>query len=220
MTIPELSKRIRAHIIDNGYTPGTRIETEEELAAIFNVSRYKIRTILGALVQQGVLTKSPRRGTYVNEFDPVAASKDLWFQYQIGSYDLNEFIEARIVVEQAVIPLVVRRVTPARISRLQETIDRMIAQKHTPKQADAADQDFHINLIQSSGNELLSSFSSVVTLLFHHEAYRRKYWKPETLERLAREHQLILNAIIDGNEELALERHREHLSFSRRVGRH
>ena len=98
MTIAELSGRIRNHIIEHGYTPGTRIETEEELAELFNVSRYKIRSVLGTLVQQGVLTKSPRRGTYVNEFDPVAASRDLWFQYQLGSYNLNEFIEARIVV--------------------------------------------------------------------------------------------------------------------------
>jgi GntR family transcriptional regulator, transcriptional repressor for pyruvate dehydrogenase complex len=219
MKLADLSDRIRAHILEKGYTPGTRIETEKELAELFNVSRYKIRTILGALVQQGVLTKSPRRGTYVNEFDPVTASKDLWFQYQLGSYNLNEFIEARIVVEQAIVPLVVRRITPAQISGLQEAIDRMIEQKHTPKHADTADQDFHIRLIEASGNELLSSFSSVITLLFHQESYRSKYWNPDTVERLAREHQLILNAVVDGDEELALERHREHLSFRQRITR-
>ncbi len=219
MTIAELSGRIRNHIIEHGYTPGTRIETEEELAELFNVSRYKIRSVLGTLVQQGVLTKSPRRGTYVNEFDPVAASRDLWFQYQLGSYNLNEFIEARIVVEQAIVPLVVRRITPSQISTLQEAIDRMIEKRDTPKLADSADQDFHIRLIQASGNELLSSFSNVITMLFHQEDYRSKYWNPETVERLAHEHQEILNAIIDGDEERALARHRDHLSFQRRIVR-
>lgn len=219
ITISELSEQIRSHILDQGYTPGTKIETEEELAELFGVSRYKIRTVLGAFVQQGILTKSPRRGTYVNEFNPEATSKDLLFQYRVGDFDLNEFIEARIVIEQAIIPLVIRRITPAQITKLNKAIDRMVEKKHTPKQADSADQDFHLELIRSAGNDLLSSFSSVVTLLFHREEYRSKYWDPETVERLANEHRLILDAIVDGDEQLALRRHGEHLNARRRVGR-
>ena len=218
ITIPELSERIRAHILDKGYTPGTKIETEEELAELFGVSRYKIRTVLGALVQQGVLTKSPRRGTYVNEFNPLAASEDLLFQYRVREFDLNEFIEARIVIEQAIIPLVIRRITPAHITKLHAAIDRMVEQKHAPKQADAADREFHLELIRAAGNELLASFSSVVTLLFHREEYRSKYWDPRTVERLAHEHRRILDAIADGDEELALQRHGEHLNARGRVG--
>ena len=218
ITIPELSERIRSHILDKGYTTGTKIETEEELAQLFGVSRYKIRTVLGALVQQGVLTKSPRRGTYVNEFNPLAARENLLFQYRVSEFDLNEFIEARIVIEQAIIPLVIRRITPAQITRLNESIQQMIEKKHTPKQADAADQEFHLKLIRAAGNELLSSFSSVVVLLFHHEEYRSKYWDPETVERLANEHRLILDAIADGDEKLALRRHAEHLHMRRRLG--
>ena len=218
ITIAELSERIRTHILDNGYTTGTKIETEEELAQLFSVSRYKIRTVLGALVQQGVLTKSPRRGTYVNEFNPLAAGENLLFQYRVGEFDLNEFIEARIVIEQAIIPLVIRRITPAQITKLNAAINQMIEKKHTPKQADAADREFHLRLIRAAGNELLASFSSVVTLLFHREEYRSKYWDPETVERLAHEHRRILDAIADGDEKLALQRHGEHLNMRRRVG--
>ena len=218
ITISELSERIRSHILDKGYTAGTKIETEEELAELFGVSRYKIRTVLGALVQQGVLTKSPRRGTYVNEFNPLAASENLLFQYRVREFDLNEFIEARIVIEQAIIPLVIRRITPVQITKLNEAINQMVERKYTPKQADAADQEFHLKLIRSAGNELLSSFSSVVTLLFHREEYRSRYWDPETVERLANEHRLILEAIADGDEKLTLQRHGEHLNIRGRVG--
>lgn len=216
-SINELAESIRKHIISNGYTPGTKIETEDELAKLFKVSRYKIRMVLGALVQQGILNKSPRRGTYVSELDLVSTSRDLWFQYQIGSYNLNEFIEARILVEQAIIPLVIRRITPSQVTALQKTIERMILMCDTPQKADEADQDFHIQLFRSSGNTLLSSFSSVITLLFHHKEYRSRYWNPETVKRLAHEHQMILDAIIDGDEDTVLQRIKEHLSFRKHI---
>ncbi len=200
-----------------GYKPGDKIETEEEMATIFGTSRYKIRMVFNALVQEGVLTKSPRRGTFINHFDPRSFIGNLKFSYQVSDYDLYEFIEARIIIESAIMPIVVKRATPVQISAMEDTVERMHTHKDDPPKADEADRDFHIILLEACGNELLASLSNIVTLLFHNSEYRKKYWSPDIITRLADEHQKIINAIKEGNTELAVDYHRNHLHYKQKI---
>ncbi len=215
----QLDAAIRAHFLKKGYRPGERVETEHELAERFGVSRYKIRYVLNSLVQQGVLAKSPRRGTFIRQFDEKMVSDNLQFAYRISRFDLHEYIEARIVAELAVLPLVVRRATPAQIARMEEAVDRMLRNRDSPQEADKEDLEFHLLLLRACGNDLLASFTAVLSRLFHDPEYRRKYWKPEIVARLANEHRLILEAIKEGDVELALERHKNHLHYREKVER-
>lgn len=47
------------------YHAGDRFPTEEELTSMFGVSRLTVRRALASLVAEGVLHRSPRRGTFV-----------------------------------------------------------------------------------------------------------------------------------------------------------
>jgi GntR family transcriptional regulator, transcriptional repressor for pyruvate dehydrogenase complex len=216
----QLDAAIRGHFLEKGYKPGTRIETEHELAAHFGVSRYKIRYVLNSLVQQGILAKTPRRGTFIRHFDEKMLADNLQFTYRISRLSLDGYIEARIVAELAVLPLVVRRATPTQIAQMEETIDRMLRNKDVPEDADKDDLEFHLLLLRACGNELLASFTTVLSRLFHDPEYRRKYWKPETITRLAHEHRQILDAIKLGDVDLAVERHKSHLHYKEKVEKH
>jgi DNA-binding FadR family transcriptional regulator len=219
MSSQELGAALRQHLLESGHKPGERIETEHELADRFGVSRYKVRYVLNSLVQQGVLVKTPRRGTFIREIDQKTLSDNLNFTYRISRFSLHEQLEARIVVELAILPLVVRRATPTQIAAMEETIERMVANKDAPQQADKEDYEFHMLLLRGCGNDLLASFSSVLSSLFRDSEYRRKYWKPEIITRLAAEHRLILDAIKQGDVDLALERHKNHLHYREKVER-
>ena len=212
-----LREQIRAHIFRDDRRPGDRIETEEELSAAFEVSRHQVRRVLNAMVQQGLLTKSPRRGTFIRHFDPSIAASNLKSSFQVSNFGLGEYIEARLVIEQAVLPLAIRRITPGQIAQMKESIDRMVALEDEPEKADEADRDFHMILLSSCGNEILSSFSTIVSMLFHDSTYRKRYWNRTTIDRLAREHRRILKAIAAGDTETALKLHAQHLHYRQKL---
>jgi GntR family transcriptional regulator, transcriptional repressor for pyruvate dehydrogenase complex len=212
-----LEEMIRAHILEQAKGPGSKIETEVELAKRFNVSRYQVRNVLSGLVQQGVITKTPRRGTFINKIDAETISNTLKFNYQVSNFNLYESIEARIVIELSTIPLVVKRITPSEIVELEGYIQKMLDHRHEPRIADEADLEFHAAMLRASGNQLLNSFSQIIAQLFHQAEYRRKYWNTETIERLAAEHQSILEALQDGDAEAAIARLKKHLNYTNRI---
>jgi DNA-binding FadR family transcriptional regulator len=213
----DINEKIKEHLLKKGYGPGERIETENTLAQMFKVSRHSIRKVLDAMMHQGVLVKYPRRGTFIKDLDTKTIGDNLRFSYEISRYNIYEYIEARIVIEVAVLPLVVRRITPNDIAELQETINRMFRYKDTPKRADKADRDFHFKLLKACGNGLLASFSNLISQLFSASEYRRKYWKPNIIEKLAKDHQLILDAITIGDLELAVQRHKDHFHYKQKI---
>ncbi len=212
-----LEYRIRTFILDQAKGPGSKIATEEQIAKTFNVTRYRVRNVLNGLVQQGVITKTPRRGTVINQLDTNAISDNLRFNYQVTNANLYESIEARIVIELATIPLVVKRITPAEIFEMEGRVDKMLKNKLEPRIADEADLEFHAAMLKASGNGLLNSFSQVITQLFHQADYRRKYWNTETIERLALEHRSILEAIQEGDTDLAIRRLKDHLHYTQKI---
>jgi GntR family transcriptional regulator, transcriptional repressor for pyruvate dehydrogenase complex len=214
-----LELKIRSYILENAKGPGSKIETEEQLAKRFDATRYRIRNVLNGLVQQGVITKTPRRGTVINQLDTNLISDNLKFSYQVTNANLYESIEARIVIELSTIPLVVKRITPAEIFDMENFIKKMQDNKYEPQIADEADMEFHAAMLKSSGNHLLNSFSEIIAQLFHQTNYRRKYWNTETIERLAAEHQGVLDAIQDGDTDLAITRMKSHLNYTNKIER-
>lgn len=212
-----LEEQLRKYILESTNGPGSRVETEEQLAARFQVTRYQIRSVLNVLAQQGVITKTPRRGTFINDFDTDIISDAIKFNYQVSNFNLYETIEARIVIELASIPLVVKRITPSQIYELETIVEKMHSNSSLPQVADEADLEFHAAMLRSSGNQLLNSFSQIIAQLFHQVDYRRKYWNTETIIRLADEHRMILEAIQDGDVDLTVSRLKKHLNYTNRI---
>ncbi len=205
--------QVRDFLLEQGLKPGDRIEGEVFLAKRFNVTRYKMRTALTALTDLGILERTPGRGTILKSFDISSLSDQIKFQFELSHFNLAEFKEARVIVERAIIPLVLRRITPQHITELEETIQLMHKNADNPKLADKSDRDFHLILFGSCGNQVLTAFSGVISSLFHSEGYRHKYWKADKIKRLANEHALILDAVKKGDNDLAIKRIDDHLGF-------
>lgn len=61
---------IHQRIVEGTYPPGSRLKSEDELAAEFKVSRPTVRQAVGELVSQGLLSRQQGRGTFV---EPTAS---------------------------------------------------------------------------------------------------------------------------------------------------
>ena len=62
-----IAGEVRAAILAGRHRPGERIESENELAARYQVSRQTVRKALAALIGQGYLRAEHGRGTFVTE---------------------------------------------------------------------------------------------------------------------------------------------------------
>ena len=62
-----IAGEVRSAILAGRFRPGERIESENELAARFGVSRQTVRKALAALIEQGYLRAEHGRGTFVTQ---------------------------------------------------------------------------------------------------------------------------------------------------------
>lgn len=195
---------LKDYLRENGYRAGEKIPTEMELATHFKVSRSRIREATTTLCLQGILDKKARRGTIIRAIDPESAGSDLLFRFSMDNVDPADYLEARKVIERAVMPLTVRRITPALLHQLEKLIEKMDDPDSSPEDADLADRDFHLLLLKACGNRTLQVFGQVIQALFREE-FRRQYRVPGLIKDAVAEHRKIVAALKDSNEAEAVE---------------
>jgi DNA-binding FadR family transcriptional regulator len=204
-----LVRQLKLYLLKKEYRPGDRIETEHELAEKFNVSRSKIREAVTAMSHQGLLHRKPRAGTKIKRLNPASVGEELAFRFRMAGLQDADADEARHIIELAILPLAVRRMTPSILQKLEEIVQRMESVIDNPKEADMADCEFHIELLRACGNMTLQTFAGVIEGLFR-ETIRKKYWTKELLQKALKDHKAILQAIKKDNADEAVEILRNH----------
>ena len=203
-------EKVRSHILKQA-TLGKRIETETELAARFNVTRYQIRKVLASLTQMGILERSPKKGSVIRQMNTDMLSDQMQIQFGAAGFDINEFSEARVLIECAILPLAIKRMTPALMGQLESTLNQMEQSAHIPSKADRFDRDFHLLILQACGNRVLQVFSDVLITYFDKTSALLNSFGPEYFVEIARQEQAILAAIKNEDVDLAVTLLREHL---------
>lgn len=208
----ELFESIKNYLLDDANRNADgRIETETELAVRFNTSRYKVRQALSTLVQMRMLERSPRRGSVLKNLEQHNINHQLLMQFDLSGFDITEFTEARILIECAIIPLATRRIFPAMLSKLENELRLIEENADNPQVADRHDRDFHLLLLQASGNRVLQVFSDVLITYFEKTreslpANDRQYF----LDTAAKQREILLH-IKKGGAQMASELMRAHL---------
>lgn len=205
----ELLADLKHYLIEHGFKPGDRIDTEVQLAKRFAVSRARIREATTTLCQLGVLESRPRRGTIIKSFDPLATGEHLGFHFAVVGLPAADSREARLIIERAILPLAVRRITPAGLEELKTAIRRMEAATND-REVYNADRDFHLALLRACGNQTLQAFSQVILGIFEQQ-YTRHHIPPEVLERSLLEHKELARKIEEGDARGAVQVLNQHL---------
>lgn len=159
-------KRISEYIFRNDPQPGDAVATEDELIEALSITRYRARQALDILVQMGVLERHKRKGTLVKRLATHDMTLNILEQFKMASFDEIEFNEARLMIETAVLPFVMMRLTPARQAEMRQVIAGIRAHADSPQKADAYLRDFHLLLINGCGNRVMEVFANVVRTYF------------------------------------------------------
>ncbi len=180
-----LAEAIREAIVTRRYAPGERL-VEGRLAEDFGVSRIPVREALRVLASQGLVELEPRKGASVATLSHETAM---------------EMVEVRATLEGLNARLAARHRTPALIERLQDVLQQgtRAAQAGSPETLARLNDAYHDLLAEAGMNRILGDLMRALRM-----RTSMYFAAPQQVaERSWRDHAAILQAVMDGDEELA-----------------
>jgi DNA-binding GntR family transcriptional regulator len=189
---------ILRRVVDGRLPIGSRLD-ENELAATLNVSRTPVREAITKLIGNGLLVYQPYRGNSIRSFTAKEA------------YDLYE---VRKLLEMQAVRLATAHTTPQSITGLRQAIAAVDA---SLREGDLvayslADQHFHSELARRSRNktlietlEHLQGQIQLIRVIANRD--------PSVLELTAMERPTIVDAMAEGDADLAARLMEEHITL-------
>ena len=155
----EIFERLLLAIMEHRLLPGTQL-VEQRLAAIFKVSRTKVREAIGRLVHDCIATNIPNRGAFVSS--PTVAQA-------------QEVFAARKLIEPALVREVTQQATTTQIAALRAHLElERVAQTASDRhKVISLSGEFHFLIADMAGNSFLSrtlreleTLSALIIILF------------------------------------------------------
>ncbi len=198
------------YISDNKIQCGDKLPTERELCSILGVGTRAMREALMSLKALGVLRPQHGTGWYVEQFNPV---KSLSFLTKLienfGKSDLDEVMEARMIIEPMIVRKAAQKLSPSARKQLKRVFETMKGTTHNPAQFRMADLQFHNVLANECNNSVLSMQCTMLNSLYR---FVQIDSSPDKLEVGVKEHQAIFDAVMSNNPQQAEEAMRKHLA--------
>lgn len=192
--------RIREEILNNKYEVGEKI-VEAKLAEELGVSRTPVREALKQLELDGLVENIPNRGVVVKG---------------ITTQDIADIYTIRMEIEAVAARWCVERMDESHISTLKEIFELMefYTFKKDIQKCFELNTKFHETIYMATKSRYLEHVLKDFQIFM--KATRIKSLKTEgRLEDSLEEHKLILEAIINKDVELAVERIKNHINNSK-----
>ena len=170
---------LREGILSGAYAPGERLN-EVTLSTELGISRSPIREGLRKLADEGLVVIEPRRGAFVASFAPE---------------EMKELMELRIALDVMAARLAAERATDEQIAALQVAMEAATyAHQGEPASAPAWQADFHVLILQASGNRRIIERGLEVHTALHLARFRSGSL-PDRAQEAHTEHAEILDRI-------------------------
>ncbi|MDT8862102.1 FadR family transcriptional regulator [Alkalihalobacillus sp. MEB130] len=187
---------------------GDKLPSERELCEQFGVSRAPIRQALSALELNGVIYSRQGEGVYVKNKETVAQnSQSAFFLESVSPEDI---VEARMNIEPLIIQFAALRATEEDIVGLRATLTKMEEETKAGIYVPETDETLHSQIAKASQNDLFIQFMSAISNSMKqqemwHFIRDRTVTRPDYREINFKEHQSLIKAIEDHNENAAVE---------------
>lgn len=198
----QITDILRDAIVRGDIEPGSKL-SEPKLAAEYQVSRGPLREAIRRLETMKLVTHIPRGGVRVITLDLPKV---------VEIYHVREALEGKAAA------LAARNISQEGIDKLKQLLamaeEHMLTSGGTYIQADA-DIDFHYQVIQASGNQtLIQTLCEELYYLLRMYRYRASL-QPHRAKKAFEEHQHLVSALEDRDEQLAEIVMRKHIIRAR-----
>lgn len=176
-----VAQKIKSLILDNGYKPGEKLPSENELGKVLSVSRASVREAFRSLELMGLIEVKSGSGTYVKNTDTFKIFEKLsrlgveqLFKLENEASTMLEILEARKVFELGIIKLAADNTVPEDFYRMEELISEMEASLDNEEGFKKADVEFHREVARLTKNRVIEALANVVYRIFE-ENFPRSY---------------------------------------------
>jgi DNA-binding FadR family transcriptional regulator len=213
----QVAARIERQIVERGWPVGQVLGSEAGLAEEFGISRAVMREATRILEHH--LVVASRRGTggglvvVAPDMEAVLPPMAMFLDYQ--GVSPAQLFESRSVIELAAVELAAERIDPDGIVRLRQALKSEEAELTDPHKY-LLSHELHVLIADLSGNPTLRLFIAALTTLSssHAKAKFATVKRSRALEvgkEIGRAHRRIVDAVVDGDTELARKRMLSHL---------
>ena len=215
----EITQRIIDLIVEQALPPGAPLPTELSLMDDLGVSRNSIREAIKALQALGIVEVRHGYGTFVGSGGSAALQTWLLFRTRVrGTTDvgrLRDLLEVREMIETELTRRVACSHRPELIAELEACVARM--RRSGPDTA-AADREFHDLICAEAGFELARELTGLFWDVY--QALEGELGGPVAAPHgTAERHQIIVDALVLGDADVAAEAvHRHFDEVRRRAG--
>ncbi|MFD2561320.1 FadR/GntR family transcriptional regulator [Aquimarina rubra] len=202
--------KIRELIVSKQLEPGDKLPAERILAEKLGVSRNQLRQAIQKLEFYGLVKKYPQSGTRVSNIGVTALNGMMSDILQLQEPDFKSLVETRLILETNAVRLAATRRTDEHLFQIQEAHKAYSEKAINGLNAVEEDLMFHLKLSEASGNSVINSLMLVITpeIITHFVA--NKVCNKDENHLLIKEHQAIIDAIIDKDPDRAVAKLEDH----------
>src|SRR5271166_6648350 len=199
----QLAARLGQEIVAGVYPPGSLLPNAQDMCARFSVSRTALREAYSILSAKALIVARPKIGTRVrpksewNLLDPEVLA---WHLAATPSEHLvDELFALRQLVEPPAAALAASARSRDTIQRIADAYGRMEQFKNGEGDLIGADLDFHMAILEASGNRFLAALGGLIHTAL--ECTFRLSWRGAAAIQDNRlyQHRAVFEAIRDGD---------------------
>lgn len=151
----QCAESMKQYIARSGLGPGDRLPTEPEWGEMLGVSRLVVREALQALAGMGLIEIQQGRGAFVRDIAQISVFDQLTFGLNLDQLSYNDVIEARTMLDLAVIELCMLRANCGALDELATTVEQMEQAECIGASSEDLHRTFHRQLLRAAGNPLI-----------------------------------------------------------------
>ncbi|OQY22508.1 MAG: hypothetical protein B6I34_05780 [Anaerolineaceae bacterium 4572_32.1] len=148
---------IQDYIAVNHLGPGDRLPSLQEWADMLEVSVVVVREAFRALQALDLVDIQHGRGIFVCDLEEADFLDFLALRYSLDQFSLEEIIEARAMLELAILETCIARATPVMIEELERILDELRKDPPLTGVDSPVHKRFHQTMLKASGDRLLAS---------------------------------------------------------------
>lgn len=217
-----LVQKLEEMIVDGIFKPGDTLPPERQLASDFAVSRGSLRQALSVLEHRGLILSRQGGGNYVCDVAKNSFSDPL-VELMTRHHELKfQIIELRQMLEGAAAYHAAERATDEDKETIRERLADLqrIIPRHKPEAEAKADLELHLAIADAAHNAPLSlMIRNIYSLLLSEieENLNLIHQREKDATRLHRQHEQLVECIVNGDSEGARSLANNHLELIRQT---
>ena len=209
--VDKILRQIKGLITSGQLAPGDKLPPERKLAERLGVGRSQVRDAIKKLEFYGILKTMPQSGTVVAGIGITALEGLITDVLGLEKSDFSSLVETRLILEESIVQLAAERRTSDDIVAIQNALNAY--EKKVKRGESAVEEDllFHLTLADASKNSVLKSLMLIITPDIVSSFVEYKVCSNDVYLKASREHEEILQFIIDQDGKMAQRAMKDHL---------